>query len=383
MPENLVVRARLADVDGVSLGTLANPIVVSVGGSGAGAVDQGAAGTAAAAWWVRPTADGATVSLPLPAGAATAAAQATGNASLSSIDGKLSSQATAAKQPALGVAGTASADVLTVQGRAGMVALLVDGSGATQPVSGTVTVTAATLPLPSGASTAAKQPALGTAGTASADVITVQGVASMTALKTDGSAVTQPVSAAALPLPSGAATSAKQPALGTAGTAAADVLSVQGVASMTPLVVQGCAASGAAVSGNPVLVAVKTGANAATLTTGQATMANSVPVALASDQGALTTQPATATWTLAAVAASATSVTIAAANASRKGLTVFNNSTGILYLRKGGGAADATTGNFVGIVPQGYWEMPAPLSTAAVTGIWSIASGSANVDEAA
>lgn len=48
--------------------------------------------------------------------------------------------------------------------------------------------------LPTGAATSAKQPALGTAGSASADVITVQGVASMTALKVDGSAVTQPVS---------------------------------------------------------------------------------------------------------------------------------------------------------------------------------------------
>jgi hypothetical protein len=36
-------------------------------------------------------------------------------------------------------------------------------------------------------------------------------------------------------LPTGAATAAKQPALGTAGTPSADVLSVQGVASMTPL----------------------------------------------------------------------------------------------------------------------------------------------------
>lgn len=36
-------------------------------------------------------------------------------------------------------------------------------------------------------------------------------------------------------LPSGAATSAKQPALGTAGTASADVITVQGIASMTPL----------------------------------------------------------------------------------------------------------------------------------------------------
>jgi hypothetical protein len=48
--------------------------------------------------------------------------------------------------------------------------------------------------LPTGASTAAKQPALGTAGAASADVISVQGVASMTPVKVDGSAVTQPVS---------------------------------------------------------------------------------------------------------------------------------------------------------------------------------------------
>jgi hypothetical protein len=61
-------------------------------------------------------------------------------------------------------------------------------------VNGTAAVSAASLPLPAGASTAAKQPALGTAGAASADVLTVQGVASMTALKTDGSGVTQPVS---------------------------------------------------------------------------------------------------------------------------------------------------------------------------------------------
>jgi hypothetical protein len=59
---------------------------------------------------------------------------------------------------------------------------------------GTMAVSAASLPLPSGASTAAKQPALGTAGSASADVLTVQGIASMTALKVDGSGVTQPVS---------------------------------------------------------------------------------------------------------------------------------------------------------------------------------------------
>ncbi len=38
-------------------------------------------------------------------------------------------------------------------------------------------------------------------------------------------------------LPSGAATSAKQPALGTAGTASTDVITVQGIAAMTPIIV--------------------------------------------------------------------------------------------------------------------------------------------------
>lgn len=79
-----------------------------------------------------------------------------------------------------------------------------DGSAVTQPIS------ASSLPLPTGASTSAKQPALGTAGSASSDVITVQGIASMTALKVDGSAVTQPISAASFPLPSGASTATNQ-----------------------------------------------------------------------------------------------------------------------------------------------------------------------------
>ena len=93
----------------------------------------------------------------LPTGASTSAKQDTGNTSLASIDGKItavntgavvvsssalpSGAATAAKQPALGTAGTSSADVITVQGRAAMTPLLTDGSGVTQPVSGTVAVT--------------------------------------------------------------------------------------------------------------------------------------------------------------------------------------------------------------------------------------------------
>lgn len=127
-----------------------------------------------------------------------------------------------------------------------------------------------TLTLPTGAATAAKQPALGTAGSASADVITVQGVASMTAVQIADNGGSITVDASSLPLPTGASTAAKQPALGTAGSASADVITVQGVASMTPIQIAdnggsvtvdgtvtaaGGAAHDAAVSGNPNLIA--------------------------------------------------------------------------------------------------------------------------------
>lgn len=150
------------------------------------------------------------VNAALPAGSNTiGAVSQNGQWDITDITGTVSlptGAATAAKQPALGIAGTASSDVITVQGISGMTALKVDGSAVTQPVSGTITASqsgtwdinnvSGTVSLPTGAATAAKQPALGTAGTASADVITVQGIASMTALKVDGSAVTQPVSVA-------------------------------------------------------------------------------------------------------------------------------------------------------------------------------------------
>lgn len=63
---------------------------------------------------------------------------------------------------------------------------------------------------------------IGTAGTASAQVLTVQGIASMTPVQVQSNSANL-------------ATVAKQPALGTAGSASADVITVQGVASMTPL----------------------------------------------------------------------------------------------------------------------------------------------------
>lgn len=199
-----------------------------------GSVDQGAPNTAANGWPVKPTdgtnsqsftvggaakIDGSATTqpisastLPLPTGAATATLQGTGNTSVASID---------TKTPAL------------VTGR-----VPVDGSAVTQPISATV------LPLPTGASTSALQTS-GNASVASIDtktpilgqalaagsvpvVLTAAQLTTLTPFSTvavSNFPATQPVSgtvtanagtgtfavsAAALPLPTGAATSASQ-----------------------------------------------------------------------------------------------------------------------------------------------------------------------------
>lgn len=125
------------------------------------------------------------------------------------------------------------------------------GTGATFPVSGSVTVSgtvaatqsgtwninniSGTISLPTGAATSAKQPAIGTAGTASADVLTVQGITSMTPLKVDGTGGSFPVSGTVTANQGGAPWTVT--GTGTAGSAATGVLTVQGTASMTKLLV--------------------------------------------------------------------------------------------------------------------------------------------------
>lgn len=149
-------------------------------------------------------------------------------------------------------------------------AVKVDNSAVTQPVS------AASLPLPTGASTSVKQPALGTAGTASADVLSVQGVASMTALKVDGSAVTQPVSLATAPTTpvTGTFWQATQPVSGTVTANAGTNLNTSALALDATLTggnqqVQGNIAAGIADSGNPVKAGGKYNVTAPTYADGQ------------------------------------------------------------------------------------------------------------------
>lgn len=87
-----------------------------------------------------------------------------------------------------------------------------------------------------------------------------------------------------------------------------------------------------------------------------------------------------ATATLSNVNDSASSVSLLASTAARKGMIVFNDSTSDLYLKYG--ATASATSFTVKILAGGYWEMPKPIFTGAVDGIWSSdASGAARITE--
>jgi hypothetical protein len=87
-----------------------------------------------------------------------------------------------------------------------------------------------------------------------------------------------------------------------------------------------------------------------------------------------------ATATLANVAGSASSVTLLAANTSRLGAVVMNDSTATLYVKFG---STASTTSFTYLVAAAETlELPAnSVYTGIITGIWASATGSARVTE--
>lgn len=78
------------------------------------------------------------------------------------------------------------------------------------------------------------------------------------------------------------------------------------------------------------------------------------------------------------VAGSASSVTLLASNADRKGGTIYNDSTAILYLKLG---ASASTSSFtVKMFPEDYYEVPFNY-TGIIDGVWASATGDARITE--
>ena len=86
------------------------------------------------------------------------------------------------------------------------------------------------------------------------------------------------------------------------------------------------------------------------------------------------------TVTVAPVSSSATSVQIIAANASRLGLSVYNDSNQSLYLRYGSSAA-STTDYSVLVQAGGLYEIPDRSVQLELRGIWPSANGFARVTE--
>jgi hypothetical protein len=80
------------------------------------------------------------------------------------------------------------------------------------------------------------------------------------------------------------------------------------------------------------------------------------------------------------VAASATEVTIFAANSNAvEGRSVFNDSTAILYVKKAAGVT--TTSCWTQVLPGALLEFPLPVYRGVVTGLWSSATGAARTTE--
>lgn len=86
-----------------------------------------------------------------------------------------------------------------------------------------------------------------------------------------------------------------------------------------------------------------------------------------------------ATSTHSRVSSSATVVTLLAANASRRSLSIYNESTATLYMKRG--SAASITDYALQIPPGGYYEGPPPVYQGIITGLWSSANGAAQVVE--
>lgn len=102
-------------------------------------------------------------------------------------------------------------------------------------------------------------------------------------------------------------------------------------------------------------------------------------VTLASDDPLVSNMARPSTGTITSVAGSASDGTILASNSSRKGASVFNDSTAILYLALAN-TTSSTSVYTVQLAPSAYYEVPGNY-TGVLKGIWASATGNARVTE--
>jgi hypothetical protein len=85
------------------------------------------------------------------------------------------------------------------------------------------------------------------------------------------------------------------------------------------------------------------------------------------------------TGVTASVAAAVVSVALLALNAARRGAVVFNDSTADLFVKLG--ATASLTSFTVRVSAGGSYELPYPVYTGVIDGIWEAAIGAARVTE--
>ncbi len=83
--------------------------------------------------------------------------------------------------------------------------------------------------------------------------------------------------------------------------------------------------------------------------------------------------------TLSSVPAATASTVLLAANTSRRGVRVYNDSTAVLYLALAGTASPAAY--TVQVPAGGYYEEPDAAYAGPLSGVWAAASGNARVTE--
>lgn len=280
-----------------------------------------------------------------------------------------------------------------------------------------VTNVSGTVSLPTGASTAAKQPALGTAGTASTDVLTVQGIASMTpfltnpgtigtwglvastqnsSTPTNGHLVEGQFNTTPTTITSGNVSPLQlddagnllvniKAGAGSGGTAITDNAAfTTGTTSETPI---GCyAGTPSATANHSTIVACTTGGSIHTTvdntnSNGQATMANSSPVAIASNQSNLPVINGASKYNTVAASQTAQALTGGSGGATGDYLshcvvTPGTTSPGVVTILDNSTAVVSFAGGSSSVSNLVEWTIP--LGAVSASGAWKITTG-ANV----
>lgn len=347
--------AIIVDRVGEPVGTVTNPIVVT--GSTTTSSAEGLIGVAVPAYGIQVAGPDAANLLRAPKVLATTP---TGTENGMVVrDPGLTDGTALAQVAGTGTAGAPAAGVVTVQGIPG---------GTPIPVSGTISATN-----PSVGLTGAAVPTSATFSGAEDGSGNLVGVEARTAAPagTERGLITrnipsgtQAISAASLPLPTGAATAALQTQPGVDigdvtvnnGAGAAAVNIQDGGNSITVDAVTLPLPTGAATEATLAGVLTTAAFQARINVLGQNTMANSTPVVLPSDQSAIPVSPAGTSATVAIVPGSIAVFTLLAANTARKGAAFWNDTGRNLFIKMG--AAASLTSYTVRVSNNGYYEVP-------------------------